>query len=199
MRIVYRVNFRTDPGQSLWLKHAIVMGKDGARLEQVLPMRWLNDSQWEIGVDLNGSGSLRVEYAYQLRQEGNGVELDEWGDARVMELDFAKRDVVLRRDTWCSAGTVDHAFETKAFDAILPPRGPFATAAMPKGANHGFSLRMSAVPEGMVPCLLGGVREIGDWNWDQAVPMKEVAPNHWEVNLYLPPDWRIEYKYGLYE
>jgi hypothetical protein len=121
MRIVYRVNFRTNPGQSLWLKHAIVLGKDGARLEQVLPMRWINGSQWEIGVDLTGSGSLRAEYAYQLRQEGNGVELDEWGDPRVMEMDFAKQDVVLRRDTWCSAGTVDHAFETKAFDAILPP------------------------------------------------------------------------------
>ena len=197
MRIVFRVNFHTDPGQSLWLKHATVLGAGSARVEQVLPMRWLNDSQWEIGVDLSGAGTLRVEYSYQLRQEGNGVELGEWDGPRVVEVDFAKHDVVLRRDTWCSAGTVDHAFETKGFDAILPARGPFAAAAVPKGANHGFSLRMAAVPEGMVPCVLGGVREIGDWDWVKAVPMKEVAANRWEANLYLPTDWRIEYKYGL--
>jgi 4-alpha-glucanotransferase len=197
MRIVFRVNFRTDPGQSLWLKHAAVLGAGAARVEQVLPMRWLNGLQWEICVDLSGAGTLRVEYSYQLRQEGNGVELEEWDGPRVVEVDFAKHDVVLRRDTWCSAGTVDHAFETKGFDAILPVRGPFAAAAVPKGANHGFSLRMAAVPEGMVPCVLGGVREIGDWDWAKAVPMKEVAANYWEANLYLPTDWRIEYKYGL--
>jgi hypothetical protein len=165
MKIVFRVNFHTDPSQSLWLKHATVLGAGAARVEQVLPMRWLNGSQWEIGVDLAGAGALRVEYSYQLRQEGNGVELDEWDGPRVVEVDFAQHDVVLRRDTWCSAGTVDHAFETKGFDAILPARGPFAAASVPKGANHGFSLRMAAVPEGMVPCLLGGVREIGDWVW----------------------------------
>ncbi|MBU6171114.1 MAG: 4-alpha-glucanotransferase, partial [Verrucomicrobia bacterium] len=199
MRIVFRVNFRTDPGQSLWLKHATVLGSGAARLEQVLPMRWLNGSQWEIGVDLAGSGALRVEYSYQLRQDGNGVELDEWDGPRVVEVDFAKHDVVLRRDTWCSAGTVDHAFETKGFDAILPARGPFAAAVVPKGANHGFCLRMAAVPEGMVPCVLGGVREMGDWDRAKAVPMKELAANRWEANLYLPNDWRIEYKYGLWD
>ena len=197
MRVVFRVNFHTEPGQSLWLRYAIVLGSGVAKVEQVVPMRWLNGSQWEIGVDLEGSGALRVEYAYQLRQEGNGVELDEWNGPRVLELDFAKHDLVLRRDTWCSAGTVDHAFETKGFDAILPKRGPFAKALVPKGANHGFCLGMAAVPEGMVPCVLGGVREIGDWDWTKAVPMTEVAANRWEANFYLPSDWRIEYKYGL--
>ena len=197
MRIYFRVNFRTEPGQSLWLKHSTVIGDGAARVEQVLPMHWLNDMQWEIGLDLQGGVPSRVEYSYQLRQEGNGVELDEWGGPRVVDANFAKHDVVLRRDTWCSAGTVDHAFETKGFDAILPARGPFAAAVVPKGANHGFVLRMAAVPEGMVPCILGGVREIGDWDWAKAVAMREVAANRWEANLYLPTDWRIEYKYGL--
>ena len=199
MRIHFRVNFRTEPGQTLWLKHSAGLEAGEVRVEREVPMHWLNELQWEIVLDLAGCGVSRIEYSYQLRQECNGVELDEWNGARVVEIDSATPDVVLRHDTWCSAGTVDHVFETKGFDAIFPQRGPFAEKVVPKGANHGFGLRMAAVPEGMVPCLLGGVRELGDWDWAMAIPMRELTANCWEVSLYLPNDWRIPYKYGLWD
>ena len=94
---------------------------------------------------------------------------------------------------------MDYAFETNAFKAMLPARGPFAQPVPPNGANHTFQLRMAAVPAGLVPCLIGSVREIGDWDWQRAVPLQEVAANVWQTSLYLPADWRIEYKYGLFD
>jgi 4-alpha-glucanotransferase len=199
MKIVFRVNFHTVSGQSIWLKLATLPAAGGFRIEQVLPLRWINDGQWEAQVQVSGSGPLKLEYSYLFREEGNGVELEEWGGPRVATVDSAEGETLLMLDTWCSAGTVDYAFETKAFQAVLPERGPFASLTVPPDANHTFQLRMAAVPKGLVPCVIGSVREIGDWGWHNAVPMTEVEANVWQTGVYLPADWWVEYKYGLFD
>ncbi|MEO7099715.1 MAG: 4-alpha-glucanotransferase, partial [Luteolibacter sp.] len=199
MKIVFRLNYHTIPGQSIWLKYAIVLGASGVRFDQMASLHWINDQQWETSVDIKGAGELRLEYSYQLRQPGNGVELDEWLTPRVAEFDPAKEDALTLLDSWCSAGTVDYAFETNAFKAVLPARGPFEKKVTPPDANHSFQLRMAAVPAGTVPCLIGSVKEIGNWGWHHAVPLQEVAPNVWQKDLYLPSDWGIQYKYGLFD
>ncbi|MES2921973.1 MAG: 4-alpha-glucanotransferase [Verrucomicrobiota bacterium] len=198
MNIVFRLNYRTVPGQSLWLKYSTVLDEKGVRFDQIVPLRWLNEGQWEASVKVRGAGRFRIEYNYQLRQT-NGVELDEWHAPRTAEIDLASHDAVLLLDSWCSAGTVDYAFETNAFLAVLPARGHFEQLAMPDKANHSFQLRMAAVPAGQVPCVLGGVSELGNWGWFSAIPLVETAPNVWRKNLYLPDDWHIEYKYGLFD
>ncbi|GAA5483068.1 4-alpha-glucanotransferase [Haloferula sargassicola] len=199
MNLVFRLNYHTTPGQSLWLKYSMLAGGGEVRIDQVVPMRWLNDRQWETEVELSGGEAVRIEYSYQLRQDWNGLALDEWGSARVKELVVSAWDGQLLLDTWSSAGTVDHAFETDAFAASQRSRDAFSKPLLPRGANHTFQLHMAAVPAGMVPCLLGSVREIGDWRHSAAVPLVEFAPNRWCVHLYLPADWYIEYKYGLFD
>ena len=151
MKIVFRLNFHTEPGQSLWLKLATHLEGSDVRFEQILPLKWINERQWQAELDVQGSVPLRLEYAYRFRQESNGVDLEEWGGPRIATADPSITDVLLLRDTWCSAGTVDYAFETNAFKAVLPPRGDFATPGIPKDANHTFQLRMAAVPKGLVP------------------------------------------------
>ena len=199
MKIIFRLNFHTIPGQSLWLKLATILDESGVRIEQVLPLRWLNQGQWQTEIDVHGTSPLRLEYSYQLRQDSNGVELDEWNGPRTAVAGPAILDTLLLRDTWCSAGTVDYAFETNAFKIVLPARGDFSAAAAPAGANHTFQLRMAAVPRGLVPCVIGSAKELGDWGWHHAVPLHEVAANVWEASMQLPDDWRLEYKYGLYD
>jgi 4-alpha-glucanotransferase len=199
MKIVFRLNFHTVPGQSLWLKLATLIDDREVRFDKVLPLRWINDRQWEVVMDVQGGGPMRLEYAYQLRQEGNSVELDEWNGPRIAAVDPAVLDVLLLEDTWCSAGTVDYAYETNAFQVLLPARWLFSQPAPGPGANHTFQLRMAAVPEGLAPCLIGSVREIGEWDWSRAVPLREVTANVWQTHLHLPADWRIEYKYGLFD
>ncbi|MCX6865654.1 MAG: 4-alpha-glucanotransferase [Verrucomicrobia bacterium] len=198
MKIIFRQNFHALPGQSLWLKLTIVLERRQVCFEQILPLHWINDRQWETQLEVHGGGGpLRLEHAYQMRQQGNGVMLDEWGAPRSAKADPSKQDAMLLWDTWRSAGTVDCAFETAAFKTVLAARGPFAKPLVPQRANHTFQLRMAAVPAGMAPCLVGSVREIGDWVWARAIPLREVAANVWRASLYLPVDWRIEYKYGM--
>ncbi|MBC8126902.1 MAG: 4-alpha-glucanotransferase [Gloeobacteraceae cyanobacterium ES-bin-144] len=199
MKIVFRLNFHTVPGQSLWLKLATTLKETGVRFEQVLPLHWINAQQWEVDLDVEGGGAMELEYSYQFREESNGVELEEWNGPRHAAADPASQDALLLLDTWCSAGTVDYAFETKAFQAVMPARGPFMKPVVSSEANHTFQLRMAAVPEGLVPCLLGSVSEIGDWGWHHALPLLEVEANVWQTSAYLPADWWIEYKYGMYD
>ena len=199
MKIVFRLNYHTSPGQTLWLKYAILMGESGVRFDQETALYWINDQQWETVIDLKGSGRLSMEYSYQLRQVGNGVRLDEWMAPRTAEFDASRQDALVLLDDWCSAGTVDYAFETNAFQAMLPGHRSFDKLQTPAAANTSFRLRMAAVPLGMVPCVIGSVSEIGDWGWHHAVPLQEVAANEWRKDLYLPNDWEIDYKYGLFD
>ena len=60
MDLVFRVNYRSVPGQSLWLNLAAFFTGSGVRIEQVLPLSWLNERQWEVTVALQGSGPLRL-------------------------------------------------------------------------------------------------------------------------------------------
>ncbi len=199
MKIVFRLNYHSVHGQSLWLKYSTVLGENGVRFDQVVPLHWINDAQWETSVNVSGAGSFGIEYSYQLRQSGNGVELDEWESARTVEIDLDAREAVVLLDSWRSAGTVDYAYETKAITATHPAHEAFAVPVVPEHANHTFQLRMAAVPAGRVPCLIGSVAEIGNWGWHSAIPLKEVSPDVWQSHLYLPADWNIEYKYGLYD
>jgi 4-alpha-glucanotransferase len=199
MKIVFRINYHTVSGQSLHLKLSTVLEETGVRLEQVLPMRWVNERQWQAELQVKGAGKLRLGYHYQLRQDHNGVELDEWNSPRIAIADPAVTDTLLLCDDWCSAGTVDYAFETAAFQAVLPARRNFSQAKPAPKANHTFKLRMAAVPAGLVPCLLGGAHGLGGWGWHHAVPMTETSADLWQADVNLPDGWWIEYKYGLYD
>ncbi len=198
MKLTFRLNYHTVPGQSLWLK-CLITGDGAERGEQVVPLHWINPEQWEARVEVQKTGHFRLEYHYQLRQESNGVALDEWHSPRIIEVGAGRHDACWLLDTWCSAGTVDYAFETNAFLAVLPARGPFQKIAPSAAANHRFQLRMAAVPAGHVPCLIGSVDEIGNWGWHSAIPLQEIAANVWQTSLYLPIDRDIEYKYALFD
>ena len=198
MKIVFRLNYQTVPGQSLWLKCTGCFDEEGVFSERVLPLQWINNEQWETSINVTGKYQLELKYYYQLRQ-ADEFELDEWHIPRNARIDMRAYDSVLMLDTWCSAGTVDFAFETNAFPALLPAHRSFKNLATPKNSNHAFQLRMSAVPLGKVPCLIGSVSEIGGWNWHSAVPLIETSANVWQVHLFLPEDQSVEYKYGLFD
>jgi 4-alpha-glucanotransferase len=199
MKIVFRLNYHTAFGQSLWLKFAIRPNAGDCEIEPLVPMLWLDDGHWETTLEVAGEGLLEMRYHYQLHQDSNGVVLDEWQAPRTTQLDLDSLDSLVLLDTWCSAGTEDYALETDAFLAVLPRRGPFSSEPLAAGANHFFELRMAAVPEGRTPCIVGSCAELGGWDWLAAVPMVEVSSNVWQAALQLPLGWDVEYKYGIYD
>src|SRR5687768_16100311 len=98
-KIVFRVNYHTVTGQSLWVRVSVKIG-DSA-FEHLLPLRGIGEKQWQTEWETGwhtGTGFLMFTYRYILRQEGNGVELEEWGGPRVIG---AFEDAVVALDTWC--------------------------------------------------------------------------------------------------
>ena len=190
MKIVFRVRYQTVPGQSLW----IVLESAAGSVEE-LPMGWLNSQQWELEHEVELDG--HVKYRYQLREEGNGLKLDEWGDGRMIHA--PKASSLWVADTWRSAGVQDEVYRTKALQALLPPRGPFESFSDEPKANHRFVIRVAGVPMGRVICLSGDVVAMGGWRLAEAIPMQEVAPDLWVVDMDLPGDDKIEYKYGQWD
>lgn len=193
-------------GESLWLE----LESGGAMQE--LAMRWADEDHWEVEAEAGSSGDLK--YNYVLKREGYGAVVGEWGEVRVWHGGYNLTEDseqacpstsaslrlpprVLFQDDWRSAGTEDRVYEAKVFTAVgrgkrKPGKG------LPKG-NHEFRLHMTRLPEGMVPCLMGGFDALGDWDYHRAVTMVEVSENTWEASVELPMDWQVEYKYGLYD
>lgn len=191
-KIVFRLNYRTVAGQSLWVRISLRIGS--STFEHLLPMRWINGDQWQAEWETawnTGQGFLLFTYRYLFRQESNGIELEEWGSPRMIG---AFEDAVVALDTWCSAGSVDYAYETKAFRVVAKPR---PLSEVTSRGNHDFQIRVAGVPDGQAVCLLGNAVELGGWDASSAQVMSEVSPDVWKVRVAMPPGRDVEYKYGL--
>lgn len=171
-------------GESLWVE----MG--GGRF----PMEWADEGHWELEVERPGDPV--PGYNYVLKREG-GVELLEWGGVRELPFPEGGAGKLLFLDDWRSAGTEDRIYEAKVFGALGgSARKPGKHVS--SGGNHEFTLHMSRLPEGTVPCMMGGLDVLGDWDYRKAVPMAEISPNVWAASVNLPVDRQVEYKYGIY-
>ena len=186
MRCVFRVAYRTVVGESLWLE------VESGGVKREWPMRWADEGHWEVEVEHDG-GALRYGYVYKragiaLREAG----VREWGWQGA-----SPPPRVLFLDDWRSAGTDDRVYEAKVFEVVgegARELGEFVSG----GGNHEFILQMALLPEGLVPCVIGGHGALGGWEYARAVPMVEVSENLWKAEVELPSGERVDYKYGLY-
>lgn len=184
MNFVFRVAYATVVGESLWLETNV--GDD----RKMIPMRWKDARHWEV--ELDAVKITELEYRYVLKRD-DGLELAEFGDVRIWQGAVGNVHFL---DDWKSAGSEDRVYEAKIFeiaDGKQRKRGKISNIG-----NHEFHLHMARLPEGAVPCLTGGCDALGNWDYTKALPMTEVAKNHWQVNVDLAFDGRIEYKYGIY-
>ncbi len=189
MKCVFRVAYRTVVGESLWLE--ICSGEAAEKRE--FPMRWVDAGHWEVEVEC-AEELLRYQYVYKR----HGIALREAGEREwVWQGGSTPPPRVLFQDDWCSAGTVDRVYEAKVFEVAgggARKLGKFVS----EGKNHEFLLQMALLPEGLVPCLIGGAEALGSWDYARALPMVEVSENLWKAEAELPRGERVEYKYGLY-
>lgn len=190
MNFVFRVAYATVVGESLWLEMTMQVGKKALR--QVLPMKWKDARHWEVTVDTKKVE--RLEYRYVLKRE-DGLELEEFGDYRLWQGDAAEEHLLFL-DDWKSAGGEDRVYESKIFEIVDGNKRELGNVS--NRENHEFHLHMTRLPEDSVPCLIGSCEALGSWDYAKALPMVEVAKNHWQVNVDLPMNERIEYKYGMY-
>lgn len=165
-------------------------------MRQIIPMKWADNGHWEAEVEAEVTSDTRLEYGYSLHRDE--VKLKEWGEPRRLKINSSTGDKVVFLDDWRSAGSIDRVYEAKVFCAASGECSS-TSEKTPNEGNHEISLHMSRVPEGLVPCIIGGLDVLGNWSYQHAVPLTEGEGNIWSLRVELPVDWRTEYKYGLYD
>ncbi|MDP4847279.1 MAG: 4-alpha-glucanotransferase [Akkermansiaceae bacterium] len=190
----FRVAYGTVIGESVWLEMALE--SEGGSMRHVMPMHWADDGHWQAEVEAEVRGSARLDYGFSLRR--GDVKLKEWGGLRSFEINETSGEKIVFLDDWRSAGAIDRVYEAKVFGAIADDTSACKEEPLGKG-NHEIRLHMSRVPEGLVPCITGGLDAFGDWDYQRALPLKNRGQNFWSIRLDIPADWHIEYKYGLYD
>lgn len=194
MTWIFRVAYGTVVGESIWLE--IALESQSGAMCQTIPMRWADDGHWEAEVEAEVKGDARLEYAYSLHRDE--IKLQEWGGPRHLEINHSAGEKVVFLDDWRSAGSIDRVYESKVFGAFADET-PATPANAASTGNHEISLHMSRISGGLIPCIIGGLDALGDWSYQNAVPLTKGEGNLWSIRLDLPADWRIEYKYGLYD
>lgn len=194
MILKFRVAYGTVVGESIWLE--IALESEGGAMRQMIPMHWADDGHWEAEVETEVRGNTHLEYGYALHRDD--VKLKEWGGLRNLEINTSTGGKVIFLDDWRSAGSIDRVYEAKVFGVASNECSSIDEKPTAEG-NHEISLHMSRVPEGLIPCIIGGLDVLGDWSYQDAVPLTKEEGNLWSIRLNLPVDWRIEYKYGLYD
>lgn len=192
--MVFRLAYSTVVGESLWLEQVVHGGGDSVR--RLLPMSWRDDGHWEVRGSAGWVSGAWLEYRYLLRRE-DGLELEEWGGFRKWQAGCRTPATVMFLDDWRSAGSEDRVYETGIFGMVSAK--PRELGEVKWEGNHEFNLQMSRVPDGMVPCVIGNVHQLGNWDYTLAWPMIEVERNLWRLRMDLPDFRNIEYKYGLYD
>lgn len=191
----FRLAYATVVGESMWLEMSLA--SEAGTITQTLPMHWVDHDHWEIEVGVETKGHLVLDYGYLMR--GNLGERREWGGGgRSWNASESPPGKIFFHDEWITAGSIDRVYESKVFQVVGssdPIRRPD-----PEGkGNHQFSLHMATLPEGLIPCVIGGIDALGDWEYAGAIPMIGGDGSRWTAMLDLPSDHRIEYKYALYD
>ncbi|MEI6946954.1 4-alpha-glucanotransferase [Paraflavisolibacter sp. H34] len=195
MKISFYVRYHTQPGQSLQVR-LTVQGPGGAQSEQVLPMEYLNETFWQVSVDVPGA-TVRIRYGYTL-VDAEGDLIPDGEREREIELTERKGGELRLLDTWNDANAVENVFYTAPFQQVLLSGGGTGVPGRQEGSyTHIFKVKAPLLQPGEVLCLSGDGDALGRWQAAKALPMAREG-SWWTVKADLSAaDFPLQYKYGI--
>lgn len=197
MDITFKIQYGTTFGQQLLIcgNHPALGGGDP---EKAVFMKFASASEWQLSLTLDVEEAQTLEYHYIFRNDKEGYTYPEH-KSRELHLDPEEWSVIEVRDVWSSPGLVDYAFDTQAFDVLLPhPKRESIPLVQPYNAV--FEIDVPLIPEHQTLCLVGSHPGMGGWNTEWPVLMDQAGKNRWRAQVQLLPfKGKVEYKYGLYD
>jgi 4-alpha-glucanotransferase len=199
MKVTFRLRYRTQFGQSLYLlgNHPLLGGGD---VEKAVPLQFLNDESWEVSLDWTPATNERISYDYLLKN-ADGSVVQDWGrDRALVPAEFGS-DELLVIDSWNDTGAVENVFYTEPFQKVLLTKNfTEVHAPAPPGATHTFRVKAPLLGNGQTLCLCGD-GPLG--NWDTAKPVL-LGRLPGESDLTARLDLRgqkfpLTYKYGVFD
>jgi len=202
MRLTFRLRFRTNFGQTLWLlgDHPLFGGGD---IERALPLEYLNPECWQLTLLLPRSEAPNAKLVYNyVLLNPDGSRVYDWGGDRAINPALVGPEDVLLIDSWNHAGFTENVFYTEPFKRVLCQAAPIATPSFVLPfATHSFRVKSPLLPQGQTLCLLGAPAALRAWNTSEPILLgRSAAEDFFSVQLDLTDSsFPVNYKYGVYD
>ena len=196
MLITFRLRFRTQPGQSLWLAGAHPLP------DHPVPLRLVDGECWEVAAPLT-TPVIRtpLNYSYLLRQP-DGAQMTDWGRNRsLVPADFPGAELLVL-DSWNQPGDFANTFYTEPFKKVLlADNFTEVPARPPVNTTHTFRVKAPLLAKGQTLCLLGEGTVLGNWNSDEPILLsRRKEEDFFSVSLDLRrQSFPCAYKYGVFD
>ena len=202
MKITIRLRYHTRFGEALFLCGNHKLFGSGQR-EHALPLRFVNEDYWEAALDLPNSTRPKspVSYYFLLRNQDGSVKEDFGGD-RQLDLASFPRGHTIILESWNDLGAAENVFFTEPFkNVLLRAESEGATAKLPVGDTHLFSVKAPLLPKSQTLCLLGSAGALGGWNQAAPILLRRFADNGcFSVRVsFAAGAFPVTYKYGVYD
>lgn len=200
-KYIFQLRFHTRYGQNLFITANHPLFGDGD-IYRALPMQYLNEDYWVASTDLeqNTIPAEGIIYNYALQNDDGSFTYDWGNDKKIMP--SGTLDEVLISDAWNHAGYNENAFFTEPFrEVLLKNNFTNPKTKQLKNFTHSFRVKAPLLSKGYTICIIGSVKETGNWDEAKAIPMYcAEGSDYFEVNLNLAKaNMPIVYKYGIYD
>jgi 4-alpha-glucanotransferase len=199
MKVTFRLRYRTQFGQSLYLtgKHSLLGDGDSGK---AVPLQFLNGESWQVSLEWTASANERISYDYILKSVDGAVAQD-WGRNRTLvPAEFAGNELLVI-DSWNDAGAIENVFYTEPFQSVLLANNfTEVHAPVPAEPTHTFRVKAPLLRNGQTLCLCGD-GPLGNWDTTKPVLLSRVPD---EADLSVCLDLReqkfpLAYKYGVFD
>lgn len=192
MKVIFRINYKTKWGESLWLCGSIkAIGKWNP--SDAYPMIYNGNGEWEARLSFKRSKTF--EYKFFLKHDHHPI-IWEGGDNR--ELFLIDTDQTEIRDFWRPQVDTESTFFSNVFTKVLMKHNLFEPEKIgprPKQALI-FQLRSAKIPEHKNLGVIGNIPVLG--NWGKPILMDCVGATLWKIQIDISKiNFPISYKYVL--
>ena len=199
MKVTFRLRYRTQFGQSLYLTggHPRLGGGD---VEKAIPLQFLNAESWQVTLDWTPAQNEQISYDYLLKN-ADGSVVQDWGRDRALVVAEYRSDELLVIDSWNDAGTVENVFYTEPFQEVLLAKNfPKVPKPVLPQATHTFRVKAPLLGRGQILCLCGE-GPLGNWDTAKAILLARLAgENDWGAQVDLRGQkFPLTYKYGVFD
>ncbi|MDO4225395.1 MAG: 4-alpha-glucanotransferase, partial [Bergeyella zoohelcum] len=185
MKLYFNIDFRTKMGEKLQIK----MQEEGQE-PQFYFLKYNGDS-WETELDFF---SKSLKYQYQLTDEGGNI-LDEEFASHQLSL-VHNYDEYRIYDVWNRKNFPENYLNNKILKNKLNAFKPEKVSVLKKH-THLFRIEAPLYHQDWQIVILGNVPSLGNWKYDDALPMAQTDFGVWEVAVEAPTEQPIQYKYGV--
>ncbi len=185
MKLTFRIHYNTAFGTNLQIR--II---EEGHPDQVHEMQYSAGSFWSVELD---HFSRSISYRYQLTNDG--AVTDEELVTHCLAFPHTIKEYRIF-DFWNKKNFPENYLINKILTLRLQSV-KFDKVAILRKHTHYFRLEAPLYSTSSRVVICGEANELGNWDYDKALPMCQTAPGVWELALSLKSAGDIQYKYGI--